>query len=255
MDDNDFETSTTNKNRTSAAESALAKSCQNQLVVAAMMFSEVTTQMRQRSINVVLEPLRRWFEEQAHILRSVADSVHWMQSQLKGSFFANLDLVVGCLAEEYHIRSVGIQCPSFSPDVAPQQFTEAELQQEDWLCTGMADLALCAVGARICRCAYMIYGWSCRSILWLDARPEVAASEIITFKTEWTAFQAMKAHPPAGFADIIARSQFCHVCVEQLAAACQDANWSTKPTAQLKASLNNKPCTLRPKPCTLNPKP
>ena len=237
MDGRDLDTATTHTSRTSAAESALAKSCQNQLVVACMMFAEVSAQRRQRSINVVLEPLRTWFEDQAHCLRSVASSLHWMQAQLKGSFFATLGLIGGSIAEEHSMKHVGITCPGFNPHVPPQEFTEMELQEEDWLCSGMADLAMAAIGARLSRCSFMLYGWSCRSCLWLDANPDMVAAEMETFKAEWLQFEDLKLHSLAGFSDITARSQFRHVCVEQLVAACHEGGWNTQPTAQLKDSI------------------
>ena len=238
MDGRDMQTATTSTSRTSAAESALAKSCQNQLVVACMMFAEVSAQRRQRSINVVLEPLRMWFEEQAHCLRSVGASLQWMQAQLKGSFFATLGLIGGSIAEEHSMRHVGITCPGFSPQVPPQQFTEMELQEEDWLCSGMADLAMAAIGARLSRCSFMLYGWSCRSCLWLDdANPDMVAAEMLAFRAEWVQFKDLQQKSPAGFSDINARSQFRHVCVEQLAAACREAGWHPQPTAKLKDSI------------------
>jgi hypothetical protein len=255
MDSRDLETATTHPSRTSAAESALARSCQNQLVVASMMFSEVSAQRRQRAINVVLEPMRTWFEEQAHCLRSVADSLSWMQAQLKGSFFATLGLVGKSIADEHYMRHVGITCPGFNIDIPPQQFTEVDLQEEDWLCSGMADLALCAIGARLCRCSFMLYGWSCRSCLWLDANPDLVASEMKAFKAEWLQFQDVKLQNLAGFSEIIARSQFSHICVEQLATACQEAGWSTQPTDQLKDSIRlrcSMVCSVWPQAFSMN---
>jgi hypothetical protein len=237
MDDRDDHSRTTSSQRVSAAESALAKACQNQLVVAAMMFAEVQTQKRQRSINTALEPLRLWFEEQAHTLRSVDNSVQWLTGQLKGGFFQTLADVLACLTQERHLHHVGIQCPNVVPGIAPRVHTDGEQESEDVLCVGMADLALCAVGARLCRNAKILYGYSCRSVLWLDEDAGLAQAEVAEFIAEWRCFHAMAANESghAGLSEVTKRSQFNQVCVQQLAAALEETDWSTTPSGKLKA--------------------
>ena len=237
MDNRDHDTMTTSSLRVSVAESALAKACSNQLVVAAMIFAEVQMQKRQRSINTALEPLRLWFEGQAHILRSVDQSVLWLAGQLKGGFFLSLAEVLGCLREERHLHHVGILCPRVIPGVAHRVLSDADLESEDVLCVGMADLAICAVGARLCRNAFLVYGYSCRSVLWLDEDTGLAQAEVAEFTTEWRSFQALAANEEghAGLSEVTKRSQFSHVCVQQLAAALGESDCSTTPSGKLKA--------------------
>ena len=65
----------TGEAKAGGAEAALRRACQKQMVVAALMLAETTTQYRQRGINEVLRPYLRWHEQQAHELRSTDDNL------------------------------------------------------------------------------------------------------------------------------------------------------------------------------------
>lgn len=231
---------TTAASRRTTTESSLVKSAQNQVVVATMMLSDSSTQRRQRSIDIALEPHLAWFEQQAHELRSTMASRQWLQRQLQGEFLATLAVSLCNITKEMHLQYIGFAIPP-RRGLAPKVYTSFEVEEEDWLAAGMADLVLHGAGARCCRCAWLLWGWSARSCLWIADDPQLVASEVAAFRKAHQEWEAFKANPGghAGVRDVVQRNQFQWVCTEQLVAAMEEHNWGL-PSDRLRAFIEKK---------------
>lgn len=217
--DNEMVDRTTASGKRQAGEGALARSCQNQLVVALMMLSDLGNQHRMRAILAVCLPAKAWFEHQATALRSAEGSFEWMARQLAGSFFQHLASTMRSVMQEDTLRWVGFMCPGGAAQLGND--TAALIDAQDALANTMGDLALQVVASRIQRSLWMLAGYSCRRIRFLDSQPEVARREIRAFKVAHQLFE--EASAAAGEVGacraFVERSQFQLTCVQQIVCA------------------------------------
>lgn len=217
---------TTSSAKMMTKESEIIKSAQNQVVVATLMLSSHSTQRRQRSIDKCLEYQLQWFEQQAHELRSVDSTVKWLTEQIAGKFCESLMGTLNTIASDDTLAYIGFELPK--PELCNRPYTSFFLEEEDWLAGGMAKLALCTVGCRLARCAWMLWGWSARSVLWLiEGDDNLVAKEIAKFKYEWLTFQdfKMRAQGHAGAKRFVDQSQFNWLPVQQLVLAMEENHW------------------------------
>lgn len=151
--------------RSTATEVSLAKSCQNQMVFSSMMLSNPTMRRRERTTLKVTRPYMRWFEQQLRELRSAQAAIERGTRQLLRDEF--LRTIAESLSLFSKLPWIGakLRCRR------SHRRTQSEVGEEDWLCTGMCDLAMAVAGARIVRHAWYLWGWSARSALLLRLEP------------------------------------------------------------------------------------
>lgn len=220
---------TTSSRQNSHAEGALIRACQNQLSVATVILGDVMNQFRQRLINMVCSAAKRWFEQQAHQLRSVGSTFEWLSQQLESDFFEHLCGIMAPLGHMDSLRWVGFSLPSTGslPASSSDLWHEGQAGDEDQLATEMAQLALHLVGLRLQRCMHMIQGYSCRSIRFLHPDGRVRKQEVTAFKSAFALHQELVAlGGERGVLKAFAeRSQFNLLPVQQLVEACKSCGW------------------------------
>ena len=226
----DTEDRTTSGNKANAAEQALKKSCQNQLVIAAMMFQDHGNQRKQRMIDCCMATHLQWFEKQAHELRSVEASKAWLCKQLRGDFVQCLfDGLSSCMSEG-DLAWVGVFMPMINSD--QRLFGTdlvAKLEEEQILCIKWATLSMETSSLRMGRMAWMMYGWNALSVLWLpsDSQPtHVKPNVLAKFKAVSRAHKAALKSKEAGVQVLTKASQFNDVSVQQLELAIEDNDWN-----------------------------
>ena len=199
----------------------MRKAGMNNLVIATMFLSSVLTQKRQRFIDSALQPLLRWFEEAAHQCRSVKTNFKWMFDQISKDFQQHLQDILGTFQSEGSLQWVGIEVPRSDGLGGWVEHEEVVISDDDWLCSGWADLAVVLVGCRLTRCAHMISGFSCRSILWTSPDLAVRRQEMERFYHAVQDFKWLKSSSTKSkdSPEFIRRSQFQLLAVQQLVAA------------------------------------
>lgn len=154
----------TDAKRESNEEAALRKACANQLVLATMFMLDPDTEMIEWLLVVTTEAWEDWHSRQNRTLRSCADSLPWLQDELRGNF---LRTAVSCfqpLANELALQRCLFILPH--PGWTPPQ-AGGILERENDMAGYMAHLVLGINFARLRRCAWMLLGWSSRSALFL----------------------------------------------------------------------------------------
>jgi hypothetical protein len=207
----------------------------NYLVVASMMMHDVHAWKRQRGHNVVMRSWLDWFESQACVLRSVDGSFFWMMAQLSGDFDATSRKCVRAVCSEANLCHVGLTLPKITIGAMKEPINPTDIANDDALIASMAHLGLAMNGCRAKRCQYMLSGFSCRSILFMSPDRTVAQLEIAAFKKDAEYFQEISvgdAMDARGSKEIVVRSQFQLMPVEQLRLMLAESVWSDVLTTQ-----------------------
>lgn len=225
--------------KNSATEIAVAQGCQNQLVVALMMLTDINNQYKQRAITATCRPVLQWFEEQAHVLRSVHSAFQWLQQQIGGAFLDAMQRILATTKAD-HLTWIGYTVPH-SMFSLQAEGSMGIVEDQDSLAGAHATLAAHLVGARLARCLWMLQGYSCRSIRFLDDDDEVVKREVKAFRSAYNMFREVEAMSIEVSAcdDIAQRSQFQLVAVQQLVKAFEANHWDV-PSLEIKHFLLSK---------------
>lgn len=113
-----------------AAEKALRSACQNQMVVAALFYSDLMNKWVLRMIVRCSRPIMEWHERQQKALRTVEDSSEWMLQEMSGGLMRNSAAVLAVLVNEEALRFIGLSLPKAGHAGSSLDDLEAHQQQE-----------------------------------------------------------------------------------------------------------------------------
>jgi hypothetical protein len=116
-------------------------------------------------------------------LDCVDGSRAWQMSQLQVGFFQHLADVAKESRSSSASEFVGVRFPY--GDLLGDHETVGKAYSDNDLVQLMASSALNFVGCRVRRCAYMSCGWSCRPLLWLSRKTDLAREEIQRVESTW----------------------------------------------------------------------
>ena len=212
---------------TDPAEKALRGACQNQMVVAAMFYSDNCNKYTVRMIVRVCRPIMLWYEQQSAELRSASASRVWMLRQMQGEFMTNCFQVHTTLTSEADMQWIGF----IIPKLKHSQFTlnEIEMSQQEDLATSMGRLSMQLIGCRLRRELWMLAGWPAKALLLLDAAR--ADDVLASFRQASADFQVLKTlqDDTAGVKKVLHRSVFHHVSVQQLCLMLEESEFTVTP--------------------------
>lgn len=231
---------TTNASRTNEMDAALANAAVNQLAVGTLVLLDKGVQLRERAIQRTAAPLMDWFSDFSRKVRSVAEGQQWASEQLRGGFVKHCASFFRVLQRPVDLAWIGLTLPSGIPAAGKEHLQHIGLEQND-CAAEMATLALTLVGLRIVRCAYLLCGFSFRSVLWMsrDAQELRAESKRFRAAVELDRAAAENIECP-GVASLYESSQFRLLPVQQLLQGMQSCDFSPAESPPLQALLQGK---------------
>lgn len=201
--------------RTDVAEKSLRAACQNQMVVAALFYSDRQNRLMLRMVVRLTQPIMRWFEAQSRELRSAQDSALWMFRQQQGEFGEVSADTFRVLSSEVDLHWVGFLLPKHLG--RQSDLDEFEVMQQDDVAQAMGRLSLNLVGARSTRNLWLTHGWPSLALGFVSPEP-LRGQRIAEFRQAHEGFERAKAlqDEVPGLRAVIRRSPFELVHVQQL---------------------------------------
>ena len=197
-------------------ESALRKSCQNQMVLTCMWMLDADAEQIDRLIVFIMEPWEQWHGFQNKTLRTAAAALDWSQAQLQGDFVNTLTAVWRRVHSE---RLVG-ECMLIAPFRGfCMEGKENEIVREDELAAKAISLASGVTFWRLKRSAWLLLGWNSRSVLFLSSDETCVRKELASLRQDLQAFEVAKRNVDdvSGLSRFVQRSQFALPSVQQIA--------------------------------------
>lgn len=207
-------------------EKALRSACQNALVIGVVVLSNLENERRQRAVLAITEAWEAWHSEQSHRLRSVEESMAWIQEQQAGAFVAVCIGTFKPLFDLDALRQVGLRVDF------PASLEKALMQdqprafEDDEIVACMGRLALHLVMVRLRRNMYLLRGWPLMASSMIPSRlAETPLISLAALKADWENFQQLSKSPVASAKKLCSRSFFHLVCNQQLIGMFEQSGW------------------------------
>jgi len=220
----DADRPTTSARKTTEDEKVLRSSCQNAMVIAMVMFSDVTNKYIARAVQTVTDPLHDWHVETSRRLRSALESGPWLLEQLQGAFLKVLLVMMALLYDADRLFFCGM-----TVDPAEMaRLDEEHIGHEDELARQLGNLILAGAGARLKRCFWMLRGYPTRTILMTSSQNAVADSALNLFHQDYDRCLKWERNLDGwpGVAKVVQRSCFQKMTVVQDALVLAKFAWT-----------------------------
>ena len=216
---------------TDPAEKALRGACQNQMVVAAMLYSGNCNKHTVRMIVRVCRPIMLWYEQQSAELRSASASRVRMLRQMQGEFMTNCFQVHATSTSGADMQWIGFTIPKLKH--SQLTLNEIEMSQQEDLATSMGRLPMQFIGCRLRRELWMLAGWPAKALLLLDAAR--ADDVLASFRQAFADFQVLTTLQGVtpGVKQVLHRSVFHHASVQQLCLMLEESEFTVTPKVAL----------------------
>ena len=227
------EDQTTSSKREQPGDKALKNSCQNSMVVAAMVYANPDNRVMQTILWVATQPLEEWHHLQSTSCRSAAETRDFLvQQQGPGGFLKVMACTLAVVMSPTDLAMIGFDMPtkplgSISP--WKSELEDPEVGRQNDFAQEMGRFVMALVGKRLLRLAFFLRGWPgrCAGFLVQGARGAEALKE---FKLDYDAYLAFetKANLPK-LPAILDRSVFNLTSVQQVRLLAEEAGWSLTP--------------------------
>lgn len=203
----------TSSARPCVSEKALRSTCQNALVISALMLGEPYHNTLLRLVCVIIEPVERWHRAQNHKLRSFGDTKAWLIEQSAFGFNKHLGEIAEKLTSIADLNLLGFLTVGGDGKAG---LDNDELLAEEGLAELYGEAVLSLISARGCRLLWFTRGWPLRLVCLLKGG-DLAQQTLASLKTDIEAFQALVAYrnKDASLQALEKRSLFQHACMRQ----------------------------------------
>jgi hypothetical protein len=218
---------TTMQAATDSSEAALRKACCNLLVLACMMLSVKTNQLRQRMIVHMSSPLESWHSQQNSTLRDAHSTSTWWLAQLQGGLWRTARAFVASLEDTVSFERLGFTLLASAEDAIDFKRTrtleelEHIVDDEDELANLGGKLCMSLLGEFLFRLVWVWRGWPMQSVLLLSQ--DHRAHCLDTFKDDLRLFRLVDGMTTAAAKKVAGRSLFKLKSVQCLAGWIEEA--------------------------------
>jgi hypothetical protein len=194
------------------------------LQLAALMLSDPGNQLKCKVMFSCSGPVRAWYSEQSHVLRSCAESKDWLCKQVAGAIHAPLKDTLAILAAMADLQAIGVEM-TVRPHMLTLRPEHPKVQEDAALADFIGQWIMILCGCRVKRQLWMTAGWAgLQSQLYhesADRRQKV----INKMKVQAAAFTAAKEQQHSFWKKAVLRSQFQTRPVEQLRHLIEQKGW------------------------------
>lgn len=220
-------------------EQALRKAGANQLTIATLFMLDSKNQSYLNIVLNVMHSFERWHGEQNRVLRSVDGALEWVEKQVAGTFLQTVSGVFDAFKEE-QLKQASFSIPRAPLAAWAQRQDPVFIDPQDGMAMILGDFAMSFIGNIMKRFLWLVIGWSCRCIEWLD--PDRGQESMNLFHTDYKNFLILQENPEghSGFEHIANRSLFNLVIYEQLVEICKQNDWTVTPAVRQWVRNHNK---------------
>ena len=118
--------------------------------------------------------MRTWHGIANSTLRSTKAALQWMREQVSGGFLGHLEEVFLAFRAK-GLDAVGFRLPRPGMKASTDEVDD-ELESECLIAERMGDYGLALVACRLDRMQWLMTGWSCGCVRFLDREPVLASS-------------------------------------------------------------------------------
>lgn len=167
-----------------------------------------------------------WHSEQNRRLRSVGESVAWVQEQIGGGVDHACCSTVDCLQGSDSLRWVGLRCDFPASATAELSQDHGGPVEDDEIASSLGSLALHLVFMRLKRNMNMLTGWPSRSTAMLPGQPQGCGQlDPALLKTDYDTFVSMKTLRQAKANKLCERSKLHLLPVQRVVMAFEQSGW------------------------------